>query len=351
MTNMQLLLGVVIILLIYILFIKEKKSTISKKLIIKTTEKSEKDIHSVLEMVDKENPSTVKSDASGDSITRDNTNSAVVLPNLTPSVMSLVDNNKNEINDATNIAITNTIVQTSAPKSAIYDSVVDTYIPENAILNQVSVPITIHTNTKEIPTGESININNNSQTASTDVYVRPESSIYTPSSTNLQYNSSLNDAVSQIYGNESSTTTDEIMDLALMRHMIKSGFMPNTINQSLYVGNFTRGLEQSMNLPKVESHLLPYLKPKYIGCYNDSLDKPVFSKFLGITTPQNCSKIAKKKGHNVFGIQFGEGIGYGEGECRAGDEFKYKKYGIASDCILSGDNYLGGYQSNAVYKI
>jgi len=88
----------------------------------------------------------------------------------------------------------------------------------------------------------------------------------------------------------------------------------------------------------------------YIGCYGDTWDRAMQNTSNNQYLPfDDCKKLAKDKNFKYFATQDSRnGIGW----CAASNDLNNsKKYGIASNCTIQQNNWMGGPWSNAIYSV
>lgn len=88
----------------------------------------------------------------------------------------------------------------------------------------------------------------------------------------------------------------------------------------------------------------------YIGCYGDTGDRAMQNTSSGKYLPfEDCKNLAKDGKFKYFATQ---NASNGNGWCAASNDLsKAKKYGIASNCTVQKNNWMGGPWSNAIYSV
>jgi hypothetical protein len=136
----------------------------------------------------------------------------------------------------------------------------------------------------------------------------------------------------------------ETDDLTHVRKVTFQKTRPGTMQQ------FTRNLNPyGTETPEIDTSLIKYTGPHYMGCYTNTKNNDLLPKHLGEMTPKQCAASAETMGHKVYGLQFGEGVGEGRAECNTGNDEIAELYGNGKTCDLVGDHIMGGYDTNAVY--
>jgi hypothetical protein len=136
----------------------------------------------------------------------------------------------------------------------------------------------------------------------------------------------------------------ETDDLTHLRNVTFQKTRPGTMQQ------FTRNLNPyGTETPEIDTSLIKYTGPQYVGCYTNTKNNDLLPKHLGEMTPAQCAASAETMGHKIYGLQFGEGVGEGRAECNTGNDEISELYGNGKTCNLIGDHIMGGYDTNAVY--
>jgi hypothetical protein len=88
----------------------------------------------------------------------------------------------------------------------------------------------------------------------------------------------------------------------------------------------------------------------YIGCYGDSSNRAMMNTSNGKYLPfDDCKQLAIDGSYKYFATQ---NASNGNGWCAASNDLEMsKKYGIASNCSVQNNNWMGGGWSNAIYSI